>query len=193
MMATTQRLITAEEFYAMPDISGKWVELVRGVVVGAEEADVPTAGAKHGWIAAMIFRLLDAYSFPRDLGFLFGDGVGYVVSRDPDTIRVPDVSFLRHERVPNGEVPDGFWPFAPDLAVEVVSPGDSANELRDKVDQYLTAGTRLVWVVWPKQQRVSVHAPNSATRELRADDELDGGDVLPGFRVRIADLFTTRR
>ncbi len=114
-----------------------------------ELVEVPPAGALHGLIVRVFLRLLDPFVLARDLGEVFGDGVGYIIRRDPDVVRIPDASFVSRARIPAGGVPRGFWPFAPDLAVEIVSPGDSATELRAKVREYLDAGTRLVWVVWP--------------------------------------------
>jgi Uma2 family endonuclease len=108
-------------------------------------------------------------------------------------VRIPDVSFIAQARLPDGSVPEGFIPGAPDLAVEIVSPGDRAEEVYGKVREYLDAGARLVWVVWPRHRAVTAYPPDGQSRELREDDELDGGAVLPGFRVRVGDLFADVR
>ncbi len=180
---SVKQLLTAEELWAMPEAPGKRYELVRGELV-----EVPPAGALHGLIAGLIYRLLAAFD-EQGLGYAFPDGVGYIIRRDPDVVRIPDASFVSRGRIPAGGVPKGFWPFAPDLAVEIVSPGDTATELRAKVREYLDAGTRLVWVAWPDERAVTVYGPAGEVRELGPDDALDGADVLPGFRVRVAELF----
>jgi Uma2 family endonuclease len=86
-------------------------------------------------------------------------------------------------------MPEGFWPLAPDLAIEVVSPNDRADEVHSKVHEYLEAGTRLVWVLWPRRRSVTVHDADGLVRELDPEQYLDGDDTLPGFSVRVADLF----
>ncbi len=179
-----KQLLTAEQLWAMPEAPGKRYELVEGELV-----EVPGAGALHGLIAGLIYSLLRTFVVERGAGYAFGDGVGYIIRRDPDVVRIPDASFVSRGRIPAGGVPRGFWPFAPDLAVEIVSPGDTATELRAKVREYLDAGARLVWVVWPDERAVTVYGPAGEVRELGPGDELDGGDVLPGFRVPVAELF----
>jgi Uma2 family endonuclease len=186
MSATTHEktLLTAEDFWEIPDVAGKRFELVEGELI-----EMPAAGGTHGYIVKVLLRLLDPFVVANDLGEVFGDGLGYIISRDPDVVRVPDVSFVARERIPAGGIPEGFIPFAPDLAVEVVSPNDRADDVHDKVREYLGAGTRMVLVLWPKHRSVSVHEPGLVARELGPEDELDGGDVLPGFRVRVGELF----
>ena len=185
-MSDTQ-LLTAEDLYAMPDVPGKRFELVKGELV-----EVPIAGYPHAQLVRALQRLLDRFVVEHRPGEVFGDGLGYIIARDPDVVRVPDVSFIARERLPAQGI-QGFVPFAPDLAVEIVSPGDRAEELYGMVREYLAAGVRLVWVFWPKYRAVSVHAPGAPTRELGHDDELDGGDVLPGYRVRVSELFEAGR
>ena len=180
-MSVTQ-LLTAEDLYAMPDVPGKRFELVRGELV-----EVPPATYPQALLVVAVVLRLHQFVAERRLGEVFGDGLGYIIARDPDVVRVPDVSFIAGERLP-AEGIQGFVPFAPDLAVEIVSPGDRAEDVYGKVREYLTAGTRLVWVFWPKYWAVSVYEPGGVTRELGPDDELDGGELLPGFRVPVAEL-----
>jgi Uma2 family endonuclease len=186
-MSVKQR-VTIEELWEMPEKPGVRYELARGELV-----EVPGAGALHGLIVAFIYDLIRDFVRGQDLRLVFGDGVGYVLGRDPDRLRIPDVSFISWERVPAEGAPEGFWPGAPDLAVEVVSPNDRAEDVHDKVREYLDAGVRLVWVVWPRRRSVSVHTGAAMAHELGPDDELDGGEVLPGLRARVADLFAVRR
>jgi Uma2 family endonuclease len=181
-VVSVKTLMTAEDLWAMPDLPGKRFELVRGELV-----EMPGAGGVHTVIARLLFRLLDAFVIPRQLGEVFPDGLGYVVLHDPDIVRIPDVSFVSPERVPT-ETPVGFWPIAPDLAVEVVSPNDRAEDIHAKALEYPDGGTRLVWVLWPMTPSVSA-PPGGTWRELGPDDEFDGGDVVPGSRVRVGDLF----
>lgn len=183
-----KQLVTAEELWAMPEVAGVRYELVDGELV-----QVPGASPLHGLFVELVLRLIGAYARERDLGLAFADGTAYLLRRGPDRVRIPDVSFVSWANVPIEGVPDeGFWPFAPDLAVEIVSPGDRANDVRNKVDEYQEAGTRLVWVLWPKQRAITIRALGEQPRELGPDDELDGGDVLPGFRISAGELFAIR-
>ena len=182
----TKQAVTAEQFCEMPEVPGKRFELVNGAV-----AEMPLAGHMHARIVMALVRLLDAFVRTHNLGEIYADGLGYVVTRMPDSVRGPDVSFLTNEHVLTEDYP-GFVPFAPDLAIEIVSPNDRSSEVHDKVYQYLAAGTRMVWVVWPKNRTVSVHIKGGTSREIGVDGDLDGEDVLPGFRVRVAELFDGR-
>ncbi len=114
---------------------------------------------------------------------------GVKLASDPDTVREPDVAFVRQQRSPDSGVPDGYWPGAPDLAVEIRSPGDRRSEIAAKVDDYLARGVPLVWVVDPKTQTETVHRPRSAAVTLGIDEVLDGGDVLPGFIRAVRLIF----
>jgi Uma2 family endonuclease len=110
-------------------------------------------------------------------------------AHDPDILCTPDVAFVRAERIPAPGVPLAFWKLAPDLAVEVTSPGESASDVRDKVRDYLVAGTLLVWQVYPRIQEVIVHTPNGIARSYNGDVILEAPDVLPGFTCVVAELF----
>jgi Uma2 family endonuclease len=173
---SVKTLLTAEEFLESPEVPGVRYELVRGELV-----EMPGTTARHGDVAAVFYELVKAFVRLHRLGRVYFDGVGYIVARDRDTVRVPDVSFVARHRIPEAGVPDTL--------VEVVSSGDREEKVLEKVGEYLAAGTRLVWVAWPKTQSISVHAADGTVVELGPDDELEGGDVLPGFRVRVADLF----
>jgi Uma2 family endonuclease len=185
-MAVTQ-LITAEQFIDLPDIPGKQLELVQGEVI-----EMPPPSLMHNLIAGLIYQLLATFASEQDIGLVFGDNTGYLLSQAPDTMRIPDISLVLWEHVPESGMPERFWSTPPDLAVEVVSPHDRASDVHDKVHQYLASGTLLVWVLWPTTQSVSIFGQNGMRDELDPRGELDGGDVLPGFRVRVADLFNIR-
>jgi Uma2 family endonuclease len=188
IMTVKQQLVTAEELWEMPEVPGKRLELVDGKV-----AEVPGAGELHIAIVVMLFKLLDRFVEQHDLGIVRPDGLAYVLRRDPDQVRIPDVSFVAWESVPEGDVSERFWEGPPTLAIEVVSPHDRADDIHDRVQDYLEAGTRQVWVLWPRRRSVSVYSPAADTRELGPDAQLVGADVLPGFGVRVGDLFKVRR
>lgn len=179
---------TLGEFLDLPEQSEVqgWNELVRGEVREA----VP-AGLTHNEIVTTLISLLVAFVRPRRLGLVINDGMGYVLGRDPDTMRIPDVSFVRRERVPANRSSVKVFFIPPDLAIEVVSPGDCPREIDDKVQQYLAAGVHLVWIVWPESRSVVIHTPDAESQRLTEQDTLDGGSVLPGFSVSVAELFDT--
>ena len=182
---TVKQLLTAEELWALPEVPGKRFELLDGELI-----EVPGANPLHGLLVELVLRLIGAHARERDLGLAFGDGTGYILRRGPDRVRIPDVSFVAWERVPAEGVPEeGFWPFAPDLAVEIVSPGDRADDVHSKVREYLAAGTRLVWVLDPYTRTAAVHRPAGEVIELGEDGVLDGEDVLPGFRLPLAEVW----
>lgn len=163
-------------------------------IVNGERLEIPRMGALAGSVASFLAHWLNSFALPRKLGFavtevLLNLGVGRNQRR-------PDVSFIRWERWPYAagvfEDPP-VWDVVPNAAAEVVSPSNTANEIEDKIVEYFAAGVQLVWVIYPLLQRVYVYrSPNEATI-LEFADELDGGDVLPGFKVKIAELFAAAR
>lgn len=189
-MATTTRAhrMTADEFFEDPGVPER-AELVDGlVVVGSEASDVtPFPTPVHAWIAYNLYDWLTDWVRPRGLGRVLGDGTPYQLG--PGTVRGPDVSFIRADRLPGGPPRRGGWPFAPDLAVEVPSPSDTHAVVRKKLADYFEAGTRLVWLIDPDDRGVEVHTPNAAAAWVAETGTLDGGDVLPGFTLSAADLF----
>jgi Uma2 family endonuclease len=189
MHMSVKQLVTAEQLSEMPELPGRRLELVDGVVI-----EVSPATMLHGVIVTTLARLIDDYARGHDLGIVGTGAVGYVLRRDPDLVRAPDVSFVSWERVPETGIPDrGFWDGAPTLAVEVVSPDDRAEEVHAKVRDCLDAGTRQVWVLWPRQRTVTVYIPDGAARELTSRAPLEGGEVLPGFTATVGELFEVPR
>ena len=182
MGAVRPKPLTAEEFWLLPG-DGKFRELVRGEVVET----VPPGGI-HGAVALRLGARLEAWARGGPGGYT-GVESGFFLSRNPDTVRGPDVSYVRAERIPETGLPEAFWDIAPDLAVEVVSPGESAEEVREKVRDYLAAGTGLVWVVYPRTREVVVHTPDGLSRAHGEGAALEGFDVLPGFVCPVAELF----
>jgi Uma2 family endonuclease len=132
---------------------------------------------------------LNAFIEAHKLGEFFAAETGFILARNPDTVRAPDAAFVGAARIPPSGLPEGYFPGAPDLAAEVVSPNDTASEVQAKVADYLSAGSRLVWVIYPDLRQVAVFDAARANRILAASDQLDGGDVLPGFSLVLAELF----
>jgi Uma2 family endonuclease len=177
------KLITAEQLYELPD-DGLNYELLRGTLVSE-----PVPGRLHGRTVARISYLLSKFVGSKRLGVVYAGDTGFVLARQPDTVRGPDVAFLSNERERETEGARPYIPGAPDLAVEVVSPSDRTREVLGKVSDYLAAGSRIVWVVNPVREEVSVFRSPFAPRVLAGTDLLDGEDVLPGFSVTIAEIF----
>jgi Uma2 family endonuclease len=166
----------------MPD-NGIRRELVRGEVV-----ETMPPGGLHGVIAGIVIALLYSWSKSGPGGTIAPES-GFVLELDPDTVRGPDVSYISADRVQVAGIPLGYWRLAPDLAVEIVSPGDTADEVREKVREYLAAGTRLVWVVYPTTREVISHTPDGLARTFGQDATLESPEVLPGFACAVAELF----
>jgi Uma2 family endonuclease len=181
---TTAPLMTAEELFQLPDDDYKY-ELVEGELIR-----MPPTGAEHGDAAMNAGFLLKGYVKTHDLGVVSAAETGFILKRNPDTVRAPDAAFIAKARVPLEGIPRTYWPLAPDLAVEVVSPNDRFDEVQEKVAEYFTAGTRLVWVVLPKTRTVLVYRSFHDVRSLGVNDELSGEDVIPGFTCRVAELFS---
>ena len=179
-LRTRQTLMTAEEFAQLPD-DGKRYELVRGVLV-----EMSHPQSHHGIVLTQIAFLLKLWVRDHPLGIIVAD-VGHVVERGPDTVRGPDVAFVRNGRL---DLRKTSWvEGGPDLAVEIRSPGDRAGEVDERVADYLRAGTTLVWIVDPAKRTVTVRRPGAADQVLRGDDEVSGGDVLPGFTTTVREIF----
>ena len=182
-MTTTLQRSTANELFEMPD-DGFRYELVRG-----ELRKMSPAGSEHGAVVFNVTVLFGSHVKANDLGVCFGAETGFKIASDPDTVRAPDLAFISRERIPESGIPKTFWPGAPDLAVEVVSPGDTYGEVEEKVEEWLAAGARAVWVLNPRRRGVSVHRSKTDVTRLSEGDELDGGDVVPGFRCKVSEIF----
>jgi Uma2 family endonuclease len=182
MPARASRLVTAEEFARIPDDDFHY-ELVEGRVVR-----MSPPGSRHGALASRFVALLHQHVDSHRLGVVLTPA-GFRLASDPDTVREPDVAFVRAERIPSTGMPDGFWPGPPDLAIEIRSPGDRRATIQAKVADYLARGVRLVWVVDPKAKTVTVHRGQSPPVSLGVDDVIDGSDVVPGFSCRVERFF----
>ena len=180
---TTTTLITAEQLLEMPDNNMRR-ELVRG-----EPIQMAPAGREHGLRAAKIGWRLGQHVEVNQLGETYAAETGFIIERNPDTVRAPDASFVRQEVTDRIGPVDGYLPCVPDLAIEVVSPSDSYNYVSDKVMQWLEAGCRMVIVVDPIRRTVTVYRSRNDITILTEEDTLLGGDVVEGWEVPVADLF----
>lgn len=178
------RPVTADELLRMPD-DGFRYELVAG-----ELRRMTPAGGRHGRIAMKVGISLGHYVEQNQLGAVYAAETGFRLASNPDTVRAPDLAFVDQARAAAMSDPEGYLPGAPDLAVEVVSPGDTYAEVEEKVLEWLDAGTRMVIVVNPRRGAVTVYRSRDEIRVLSGDDVLDGGDVVPGWSVPVGRLFT---
>jgi Uma2 family endonuclease len=182
-MSPTPTLATADELFMVPD-DGYRYELVKG-----ELRRMPPAGSEYGAVIMNLGGPLHQFVKTNSLGVVFGAETGFKIASDPDTVRAPDLAFIRRKRIPEAGLPRGFWPGAPDLAVEVVSPGDTYTEVEEKVNDWLDAGTRMVLVLNPRARTATVYTSQTDVLRLIESDTLDGGEVMPGFTYRVAELF----
>jgi Uma2 family endonuclease len=185
MSATLTKPVTADQLLAMPD-DGYRYELVKG-----ELTRMAPTGHKHGIVTMHVAGPLYRHVKDNNLGEVYGAESGFVISQDPDTVRAPDVAFVRRERIESAGEVKSYWTGAPDLAAEVVSPGDTVSEVENKVAEWLEAGTRLVWVVSPKLHTVTVYRSLTDIGTLTEKDILDGGAVVSGFQIKVAEIFAS--
>ncbi len=181
-MSVASSITTAEQLLHRASELGR-CELVRGELIM-----MSPAGFRHGRIAARLAQLLLNHVDEHGLGIILGAETGFILARNPDTVRAPDVAFVKAQRAK--EAPQrGFFPAAPDLAVEVLSPDDSAGEVLAKVRDWLGAGTAAVWIVDPEHQTVAVHQADGPVVTYEAGDDLPGDDLLPDFQVKVKAIF----
>jgi Uma2 family endonuclease len=181
---STTGLITADQLLAMPSGMGERYELVAG-----ELRVMSPSGWRHGKVVARLAARLNGHVEQHDLGVVFGAETGFRLASSPDTVRAPDVSFIAKRNLPAKEPNEGFWPGAPDLAIEVLSPGDRAGEVDEKIDAWLGAGCAAVWIVNPKQKTIAIYGSRTNVLVKAAGDLLPGDPVVPGFSCSVDDLF----
>jgi Uma2 family endonuclease len=182
-MATTTHRMTIEELERTGGPEGRW-ELIDGELVA-----MPPASEAHGHVVMMIGIRVGAFVLERRLGYVYSSETGFVVATEPRTVRVPDMSFVRKERLAPDRDRTRFLRVPPDLAVEVISPSDGAGEVLAKAIMWLDAGTTIVWLVDPDAETVTEFRQDAAPRIFTRDDTLDGGEVLPGFTLAVRDIF----
>src|SRR5258708_27757590 len=186
-MVAQERQYTNAEFWEivrLPENEARRFELINGVII-----EMPPSSPANGIIATFIGHLLLTHVLPRGLGYVTGPDVGYELG--PDTTCQPDAAYISKQRA--GGIPRKVFLTAPDLAVEVISPSETVRSVLDKARLYLQAGARLVWAVDPEAKKVDVYrlAENGELRvqTLGIGDTPDAGDVLPGFSIKVQELF----
>ena len=183
-MTLTGKRMTAEELWRLPD-DGMRHELIYG-----ELKTMSPSGSEHGWLAMRLGAGLHGFVERHRLGRVYAAETGFWLARNPDLVRAPDAAFVCQERLAAAGETTGYFPGAPDLAVEVVSPNDRSAEIEEKVATWLAYGTRLVIVVYPRTRTARVHRPGQPPHDLGEGDSLDGADVLPGWALPLRELFT---
>jgi len=178
-------LLTAEELFKVSD-DGYRYELDKGRL-----RKMAPAGIKHGVIAIRLGARLQLFVEQQNLGIVCAAETGFYLEKGPDTVKSADVSFYAWESIPN-DIPEGYGDFPPDLAVEVMSPNDTFIGTEKKAFAYLERGSKIVWVIHPKKQTVTIYRKGSK-KTLERTDILDGEDVIPGFFVNVAEIFPSRR
>lgn len=176
-------MLTADDLLRlnMPDAR---TELIRGQLVVREPA-----GYRHGNVAARLLVAVGAFVEAHALGWVFTAETGFRLRTDPDTVRAPDVAFVRRDRLPDPS-PRGYAALAPDLVIEVLSPDDRPSEVLAKIGDWLEAGTSLVWLVDPEKHTARVYRADGSERHLAEPDRLDGEAVLPGFECELRRMFS---
>lgn len=184
MATVAARLLTADEFYELPEpADGSKLELVKGRIV-----TMTAPGFEDGVIQTNIAAILWNFAKSKKLGTVLTES-GVVTQRKSDTVRGPDVSYYSKKRAPLGKRIIKYNDQPPDLCVEIVSPSNTRKELRKKLKEYFTAGVRMVWLIEPEDRSVTVLTNADQGKTLYEDAELNGGDVLPGFSCKVCELF----
>jgi Uma2 family endonuclease len=173
---------TADELLRL-DIPGKCTELIRGRLVVREPP-----GFVHGDVAMRLAMTIGNFVQKQDLGRVLAAETGFKLASNPDTVRAPDIAFISRARLPNPS-PTGYAALAPDLVVDVLSPNDRPGYVLGKVADWLSAGSRLVWVVDPARRSARVYRIDGSESFVAERDALEGEDVLPGFACRLAEIF----
>jgi Uma2 family endonuclease len=182
-MSAATELITAEQLLAMPSSNFR-CELRKGVL-----NKMSPAGFEHGAIIGILTVLLGQYVKANGLGLVCGAETGFQLAGDPDTVLAPDVAFVSQERIDRIGKTKKFWPGAPDLAVEVMSPDDTVRPASRKAFEWLEGGAQLVWVVNPGRRIVTVFRRSAEPEERAESDLLEGETAVPGFRCRVSEIF----
>jgi Uma2 family endonuclease len=183
MSTTSTALMTAEELMQLP--RGYY----RAELINGELITMPVPGLPHGRIALLLGASLLQFVSDHDLGQVYSNDAGFQLTRDPDTVLGADISFISKERLNEVAEVRGYWQGPPDLAVEVLSPGDRPSKVNKKISRWLSFGTKQVWVADEKHRTVTVYRSESDTTKFSGSDYLEAQDLLPGFRVSLNKIF----
>jgi Uma2 family endonuclease len=179
-MAEPTRTYTADDLLRLPKDGCKY-ELVKG------ELRVSPAGLRHEKIGMKLGQLLLNFVEQNHLGEVYGSSAGFKLPNGD--VRSPDVSFVSSDRLPDGQTPEGFAEFLPDLAVEIVSPTDRATEIAEKIGEYLAHGVQMVWLVNPRAETITVYRSMTDVMTFYSTDDLLADPILPGFSCRVQGVF----
>lgn len=182
-MTVAPKLMTADELLRLPKGRFRY-ELVRG-----ELRKMAPTGFEHGTLTMRLGAALDQHVKANNLGLVVAAETGFKLSDSPDTVRAPDVAFVSQQRLDEAGDVEGYFPGAPDLVVEVISPSDRYTEVEEQVFEWLEHGSSLVIVVNPRKRSATVYRSLSDIKVLTQKDSLDGGDVVPGWSLQLADVF----
>lgn len=184
-MSTSTAPMTAEELLRLP--RGEF----RAELINGELITMPLPGLPHGRIGMRLGGPLAQFVWDHELGEVFNE-VGFKLTSNPDTVLGPDISFITKQHFEQGQGTEGYWPGAPDLAVEVLSPSDRSGKVRAKLSRWLDFGTRQVWIVDPKQKTVTIYRSLSDATTFSGSDYLEADDILPGFRISLERIFSVQ-
>ncbi len=181
-----KKVFTADDLLHLPEApDGRCYELVEGRLY-----EMPPPGQRHGRVTLKIGILLEAHAQRHGLGRAIAGDPGFILARNPDTVRAPDVAYISYERLPaDQEFPLQYNDIVPELVVEVASPSDTSRHIQEKAESWLRAGVQTVWVVYPDTRQVTVYRAERDAVILQPDDTLDGSPALPGFTCRVAEFF----
>jgi Uma2 family endonuclease len=191
MSSTDAKLMTVDDLLALPDYvdgSDRRYELIRG-----ELRTMSPTKPLHGVICGRLTVKVGSFVEEHELGEVFGAETGFLVQTDPDSIIAADLAFVSKERLATAETLEKFFPFAPDLTLEVLSPSNTVSEIDEKIALYFAAGSLAVWIFNPMRRTVAVYRSPFDVRILGEQDMLDGGEVLPEFTLDLSRLFAAVR
>jgi Uma2 family endonuclease len=182
--AVKKQMMTAEQ------LAQQTPEASRGELIAGEFISMSPAGFTHGRIALKIGTYLNMFIMEQQLGEAYAAETGFILKRNPDTVRAPDVAFVTANRAALQEKETGFFDGAPDLAVEVISPSETMEDIENKLFDYLDAGTQVVWLVFPRTQSITVYRSLQDIRIFTSEDTIDCEELLPGFSIPVKELFS---
>lgn len=180
---TVEKPVTVEDFYEIA------FEGFRGELVGGELKETMPTSVLHGIIAGRIAIILGFFVLQNKLGEVLTAETGFRLFVDKKTVRVPDVSFLSNEKLAEIKNVNKFYDGTPDLAIEVISPSETYNDVQGKLEDYLSAGVKMVWIIRPENKIVTTYRTLSDFKILRENEELNGEDLLPNFKCNLTDIF----